>query len=125
MKITKHIALAKRTVLATAFLFLSLVSVSQILTSSPYSRYGLGEINLQTCANSAAMGGSFIAYQQDTTAPFFINAANPAGLAGIRMSILEVGGQAQFTKISSATSSTNKKNVNCNYEKENATDCKK
>lgn len=115
MKIAKHIFLAKKTILAAAFLLLSFVSVSQILTSSPYSRYGLGEINLQTFSNAAAMGGSFIAYQQDTAAPFFINAANPAGLAGIRMSILELGGQAQFTRISSATSSTNKKNVNFSY----------
>lgn len=115
MKITKHIALVKRTALATAFLFLSLVSVSQILTSSPYSRYGLGEINLQTFATPVAMGGSFIAYQQDTLAPFFINSANPAGLSGIRMSILELGGQAQFTKISSTSSSANKKNVNFSY----------
>lgn len=115
MKITKHIRLAKKNILAAAFLLLSLVSVSQILTSSPYSRYGLGELNLQTFSNAAAMGGSFIAYQQDTAAPFFINAANPAGLSGIRMSILELGGQAQFTRISSATSSTNKKNVNFSY----------
>jgi hypothetical protein len=115
LKITKHIALVKRNILAAAFLFLSLVSVSQILTSSPYSRYGLGEINLQTFSNVAAMGGSFIAYQQDTLAPFFINSANPAGLSGIRMSILELGGQAQFTKISSSSSSANKKNVNFSY----------
>jgi hypothetical protein len=62
----------------------------------------LGELNLQTFATPAAMGGSFIAYHQDSIAPFFINAANPAGLAGIRLSTFELGGQAQFTKISSS-----------------------
>jgi len=88
---------------------------AQILTSSPYSRYALGETNLPTFATSAAMGGAFIAYQQDSIAPFFINAANPAGLASIRLSTYEVGGQAQFTKISSSNLSTNKRNLNFSY----------
>jgi hypothetical protein len=88
---------------------------SQILTSSPYSRYGLGELNLQTFAAPAAMGGSFIAYHQDTIAPFFINSANPAGLSGIRLSTFELGGQAQFTKIISNSESQNKKNINFSY----------
>jgi hypothetical protein len=75
----------------------------------------LGELNLQTFATPAAMGGSFIAYHQDSIAPFFINVANPASLAGIRLSAFELGGQAQFTKISSQTSSINKKNINFSY----------
>jgi hypothetical protein len=91
------------------------VSFAQILTSSPYSRYGIGELNLQTFATPAAMGGSFIAYHQDTIAPFTINTANPAGLAGIRLSIFELGGQSQFTKISSETTSIKKKNTNFSY----------
>jgi hypothetical protein len=72
-------------------------------------------MNLQTFATPAAMGGSFIAYHQDTIAPFTINTANPAGLAGIRLSIFELGGQSQFTKISSETSSIKKKNTNFSY----------
>lgn len=90
-------------------------SFSQILTSSPYSRYGIGELNLQTFASPVAMGGSFIAYHQDTIAPFFINAANPASLAGIRLTAFELGGQATFSKISSQSSSMNKKNINFSY----------
>lgn len=91
------------------------LSMAQILTSSPYSRYGIGELNLQTFAAPAAMGGSFIAYHQDTIAPFTINAANPAGLAGIRLSIFELGGQSQFTRISSESASIKKKNTNFSY----------
>ena len=90
-------------------------SYSQILTSSPYSRYGMGELNLQTFATPAAMGGSFIAYHQDTIAPFFVNAANPAGLASIRLTSLELGGQAQFTKIGNADAAVRKKNINFSY----------
>jgi hypothetical protein len=105
----------KSTFITLVFICLSTFSFSQILTSSPYSRYGLGELNLQTFATPAAMGGSFIAYHQDSIAPFFINVANPASLAGIRLSAFELGGQAQFTKISSQTSSINKQNINFSY----------
>lgn len=96
-------------------LFVAKASLAQILTSSPYSRYGLGEINSSTFASSAALGGSFIAYHQDSIAPFFVNVANPAGLAGLRLSTFELGGQAQFTKISSNSLSVEKRNVNFSY----------
>ena len=115
MKIIKNTSFLKSTSLTLAFLCLIMFCKSQILTSSPYSRYGLGELNLQTFAAPAAMGGSFIAYHQDTIAPFFINVANPAGLAGIKLTTFELGGQANFTKISSSESSINKKNINFSY----------
>ena len=111
----KHISFLKTFIFALTFLSSVTFSYSQILTSSPYSRYGLGELNLQTFATPAAMGGSFIAYQQDTIAPFFINAANPAGLAGLRLTSLEIGGQAQFTKIGNADAAIRKKNINFSY----------
>ena len=115
MNLNKHILSLKKQILVIAFLSISLFSVSQILTSSPYSRYGLGELNQQTFAASSAMGGSFIAYHQDTIAPFFINVSNPAGLAGIKLTTLELGGQIQFTKIQSSSASTNKRNTNFSY----------
>jgi hypothetical protein len=94
----------------------SVTSSAQILTSSPYSRYGMGELNLPTFATSSAMGGSFIAYHLDSlTTPLFINAANPAGLSGLRFATLELGGQAQFTKISNLSTSINKRNLNFSY----------
>lgn len=97
-------------------LALSCISMhAQILTSSPYSRYGIGEINLPTFSTPSAMGGSFIAYQQDTVAPYYINTANPAALAGLRFTVFEIGGQAQFTKISNSTASLNKRNMNFSY----------
>ncbi len=111
----KHISFLKTFILTLAFLSSVTFSYSQILTSSPYSRYGLGELNLQTFAAPAAMGGSFIGYQQDSIAPFFINAANPAGLAGLRLTTLEIGGQAQFTKIGNVDASIKKKNINFSY----------
>lgn len=97
-------------------ILLSVTSRAQILTSSPYSRYGMGELNLPTFATSSAMGGSFIAYHLDSvTTPLFINAANPAGLSGLRYATLELGGQAQFTKVSNLSTSINKRNLNFSY----------
>lgn len=106
----------KAFILLYAALCGSHIASSQILTSSPYSRYGLGELNLPTFATSSAMGGSFIAYHQDTTTtPVFINIANPAGLSGLRFTTLELGGQSQFTRISNNTTTLNKKNLNFSY----------
>lgn len=116
MNSNKHIFSFKKISLVIAILLSSgFFSVAQILTSSPYSRYGLGELNQQTFAASSAMGGCFIAYHQDTVAPFFINISNPAGLAGLKLTTLELGGQMQFTKISSSSLSINKRNTNFSY----------
>ncbi len=115
MKAKKNNSLLKTAYLTVVFIILNYTFFGQILTSSPYSRYGLGEINQQTFAAQAALGNSFIAYHQDTIAPFYINIANPAGLASIKLTVLEIGGQGQFTKISSTSSNTNKRNVNFSY----------
>lgn len=102
--------------LCVATVGLSAASQAQILTSSAYSRYGMGELNLPVFATPSAMGGSFIAYHLDsTTTPVFINQANPAGLSGLRYATLELGGQAQFTKVSNASTSLNKRNLNFSY----------
>ncbi len=112
----KHFSFFPLFLLCVATVCVSTASQAQILTSSPYSRYGLGELNLSTFAAPSAMGGSFIAYHLDsTTTPVFINQANPAGLSGLRFATLELGGQAQFTKISNAGTSLNKRNVNFSY----------
>ncbi len=115
MNLNKHILSLKKLVLFIALISSNFFSVAQILTSSPYSRYGLGELNQQTFAASSAMGGCFIAYHQDTIAPFFINISNPAGLAGLKLTTLELGGQMQFTKIISLEASITKRNTNFSY----------
>ena len=115
MKPTTNYLQQKAITLFLALISLNSISFSQNLTSSPYSRYGFGELNSQTFASQAAMGNSFIAYQQDSIAPFFINVANPAGLSGIKLTVLELGGQVQFTKISSSTSAIKKTNSNFSY----------
>ena len=83
------------------FLFGASASLfSQNLTYSPYSRYGLGELNNTTFSPIQGLGGTYIGFKPDTTAPIFINAANPAAISGIRLTTLELGGIAQFSEFS-------------------------
>ncbi len=88
---------------------------SQNLTSSPYSRFGIGEINQPGFSNINAMGGTFIGLKGDTNAPIFINVANPAAIANIRYTTLELGGFAQFTNFSNASTTIKNKTVNFSY----------
>lgn len=60
-------------------------------TSSPYSRYGIGDLVGKGFAQGFAMGGSHIALQNDTTPLFFINSGNPASLSNVRLTSAELG----------------------------------
>lgn len=60
-------------------------------TSSPYSRYGMGDLPGKGFAQGFAMGGSHIALQNDTTELFFINSGNPASYANLRLTAAELG----------------------------------
>lgn len=89
--------------------------ISQNLTYSPYSRFGLGELNSPAFAQIGALGGSYIGFKPDTTAPIFINVANPAAISGIRLTTLELGGIGQFSEFSNGTSKVRTKAVNFSY----------
>lgn len=100
------------------FVFLFSISVnlfSQNLTYSPYSRFGLGELNNTTFAQAAALGGTYIGFKPDTTSPIFINAANPAAISGIRLTTLELGGLAHFSEFNNGISKVKTKTVNFSY----------
>jgi hypothetical protein len=71
-------------------------------TSSPYSRYGIGDIGSKGFGQNSAMGGTSIALQNDSTAMFFINSGNPASYSGIRLTTVELGVNANHTQIQSS-----------------------
>ena len=57
------------------FIFLySVVSYSQISTNSPYSRFGVGVLNLNTFAEQNSLGGNSVVYYNE-------NIINPNFLA--------------------------------------------
>src|SRR4051812_47016481 len=61
---------------------------SQIGTTSPFSRYGIGEIK-EGYAQNFSMAGLGAALQTDLQAPFNINLANPASFPYIRLTTFE------------------------------------
>lgn len=105
-----------RKIFALFLLVASMFKVSsQNSTSNPYSRFGLGELNGPTFAQIGALGGSYVGFKPDTTAPIFINVANPAAISGIRLTTLELGGFAQFSEFNNGTTKVKTKAVNFSY----------
>ena len=84
-------------------------STAQVTNSSPYSRYGIGDISGRGFAQGFAMGGTTIAMQNDSTPIFFINTGNPASYSGIRLTTAELGENFNRTQLQSSTA---KKTIN-------------
>ncbi len=97
-----------------AFIF-SFYIQAQTSTSSPYSRYGLGSLEPNGLASSAALGGCYTAYQNDTLIPLFINPGNPASYATNRITTFEIGGRANSTTFMSDAGNVKKNNAGFNY----------
>lgn len=64
---------------------------AQFNTYTPFSRYGIGDIQENSLAYQKAMNNSGIALPVDTTAPMFINLLNPASLSSMRLTVIEAG----------------------------------
>jgi hypothetical protein len=84
-------------------------------TSNPYSRYGLGELENKGFAQMAAMGRAFTAFENDTLAPVFINAGNPAALASLQLATFEVGGKTNFNFLQSGDIKNKTNNTYLSY----------
>jgi len=96
------------------FIFCNAI-IAQINTFSPYSRFGLGELNQNTFAHNQGMGGAFVALKPDSTFPIMINIGNPASYALIKFATFEVGGNFSNSKFTTTTSNVLKRNTNFNY----------
>lgn len=100
---------------------LALVAVITALAQSnvftPYSRYGIGELNQTTYAHNTAMGGAYVAWRPDSTpnSYIFINGGNPAAYPLIRLASLEVGGQFNYSMLTGSSSSVKKWGTNFAY----------
>lgn len=90
-------------------LYLSVHTASAQSTSSPYSRYGVGDVNNKVFGQGYAMGSTAIALQNDTIPLFFINTVNPASYAGVQLTTAELGLNYNRMRLESADS---RKNVN-------------
>lgn len=88
---------------------------SQSPTSSPYSRFGLGDMEKKGFGQSNALGGSYIGLINDTIAPLFINAGNPASYPSLRFTTFEVGVQDNYSTFMSKANTVTKNNAGLNY----------
>jgi hypothetical protein len=86
-------------------LFLGLNS-AKAQTSSPYSRYGLGDVNNKVFAPGFSLGGTSIAMQNDSVPMFFINTTNPASYSSNRLTTIELG--LNYNRINLESSNTKK-----------------
>lgn len=102
---------------ALIFLLLSILhnfSIAQS-TNSPYSRYGIGDIGNKVYGQGFALGGTTIAYQNDTTAMYFINTSNPASYAGMRLTTVELGVNYNRIRLLSSETQKNMNNASFGY----------
>ncbi|MGQ0828021.1 MAG: hypothetical protein ACT4ON_06470 [Bacteroidota bacterium] len=97
-----------------SFSFFLLITYNLILTtsfaqtaiSSPYSRYGIGDLTSKGTGQHFAMGGTSIAMQNDTTPYFFINTGNPASFSNMRLTTAELG--VKYNRVLLQSASTQK-----------------
>jgi hypothetical protein len=80
-------------------LFFGFLSEAQTsATSSPYSRFALGRPENTGFSSIFAQGGSFTSFQNDSTAPFYINQGNPASYAYNKITTYEFGARYSFNQ---------------------------
>lgn len=84
---------------AILVLVCGLSAQAQVTTSSPYSRYGLGNIKGSLLPQLRAMGGISTAVGK-VTGFNYINMQNPASYAGITLTTIDVGMSAGITNLS-------------------------
>ncbi len=111
---------SKPTILVVFFLFATVyvfnsTTTAQTATSSPYSRYGIGDIGRKSFGQGFAMGGASIALQNDSTPTFFINAGNPASYAFNRYTTAELGVNYNRTTLLSSTAKEALNNASLAY----------
>lgn len=89
-----------------ALVSVSLSGFSQGLTSSPYSRYGLGDLQQPGLAQNFALGGAGIGWRADTLTPSYVNTLNPASYAAMRITTIETGLTSNTTQFQGTGAST-------------------
>ena len=73
---------------ACCFFLFSDQLAAQNSTSSPYSRFGIGDLNSITYARNLSMGGTELALDQ----PGFVNFGNPASYSNLWFTTYEAAG---------------------------------
>jgi hypothetical protein len=87
------------------FLFFGINLFAQNSTSSPYSKYGVGELEMNTGGRNAGMGETGIALRSN----LFFNSANPASITAIDQQsfMFDMGFTYKFTQLQNSTKKAN------------------
>jgi len=89
-------------------------SFAQPANNSPYSRYGMGNLNSGVNVRSAGVGGISIAMREDSI-PYLVNFLNPASYTSLGFTSFDIGIYGNVATISSATEKENVNRANLSY----------
>jgi hypothetical protein len=101
--------------LLSSFAFSQTLTTNQTLTSSPYSRYGLGEMQTGGFAQNFSLGGGGYAWRADTITPAYINVLNPASYSSLRITTIEMGLMSTTTQFQTLDDKFILNNTSFNY----------
>jgi hypothetical protein len=97
------------------FLFILMVAgqtgYAQNSTSSPYSRYGVGDLQFGGFVKNLGMGG--VSY--GVTTPFNINFSNPASYKDLNATTFELGANADFMQLRNSSGTGEADNISFGY----------
>ncbi|MFC2175359.1 hypothetical protein ACFLR1_00130 [Bacteroidota bacterium] len=99
------------------FIFLSgwtFFSYAQPANNSPYTRYGLGNLNGSPNVRSSGIGGLSVAIREDSI-PFVVNFLNPASYTSIGFTAFDIGIYGNVATISSSTAKEKVNRANLSY----------
>lgn len=100
--------------LSTLFITsISLYSIGQDVTSTPYSQFGLGQLQKNNSSILIGMGGIANGLRFENA----INTQNPASYSALQWTTFEVGAFGLFTELSSNTSTAFRNNAALSYLK--------
>ncbi|HET6243461.1 MAG: hypothetical protein H0V01_07940 [Bacteroidetes bacterium] len=87
------------------------IQLNAQVSSSPYSRYGLGELNKGTFSQNFSLANTAIGLRN----PGFINIGNPASYSAFDLTVFEAGLSGNYSEFSSHTSSFTAYNASFAY----------
>ncbi len=97
------------------FLLITISTFAQTSTNSPYSRYGLGELQTSGFAQQNAMGTAGFALQNDSATPHFINPINPASYSSLKLTTIEIGAFDTYSVLQNKTQGTSSNKAGLAY----------
>ena len=102
----------KNRIAFVVFVLLSSIGVAQKGTQSPYSVFGIGELNMGQYASFMSMGGTSMACTDSTVANF----NNPASYAFFQRNrpVFQIGMNGKFSTFETTTASSSQQNLGLN-----------